>query len=249
MSAADTMTIDRVAELEAKIDGLTEQVAFLAQEARDAKLRREMWTELSGDAMPIAGDFLQMAERELDELSADVEFADFTDMLRRLIRVAPYIDRALAYLEMFSELAGDMWPLSEQAMDVVTDRLVEIDQKGYFGFAKSGLRVVDQVVANYTEDDVQALGDNVVLILDTIKELTQPEIMAVLHRMIEAVQRQQAQMAAEPAEAPSLLRLAMRMRDPEIRKGLGRALNTLSAVSEVDPTSGESATSTSTSTP
>ena len=85
-----------------------------------------------------------------------------------------------------------MSPLAEQVMDVATDRLVQVDQKGYFTFAKSGIRVVDQIVTNFSDDDVQALGDNVVLILNTVKELTQPEIMAVLGRMIEAVQRQQA---------------------------------------------------------
>jgi uncharacterized protein YjgD (DUF1641 family) len=64
--------------------------------------------------------------------------------------------------------------------------------------------------------------------------MTQPEIMAVLYRMIEAVQRQQEQFQQEPEEPPSLFGLLKRMRDPEIRRGLGRALNTLSAVSEVD---------------
>ena len=84
------------------------------------------------------------------------------------------------------------------------------------------------------EDEVEALGDNVVLILETVKEMTQPEIMAVVYRMIEAVQRQQRHMEDEPDEAPSLFQLARQMRDPEIRKGMGRALNTLRAVSEVE---------------
>ncbi|MCP3934629.1 MAG: DUF1641 domain-containing protein [Actinomycetia bacterium] len=223
-------------ELEAKIDALTAQVAFLTEEATQAKMRRESWTELSNDAMPIAGDLLGVLERELGELSADVEITDITQLARRLVRVAPVLDRALGYLEMFSELAGDMWPLTEQMVDSATDRLVEVDAKGYFTFAKGGLRVVDEVVTNFSDEDVEALGDNVVLILNTVKELTQPEIMAVLYRMIGAVQRQQAQLELESAEAPSLFHLMKRMRDPEIRKGLGRALNTLSVVSEVDPT-------------
>jgi uncharacterized protein YjgD (DUF1641 family) len=119
-------------------------------------------------------------------------------------------------------------------MDVATDRLVNLDQKGYFTFAKSGLHIIDRVVTSFSEDDVEALGDNVVLILETVKEMTQPEIMAVLYRMIEAVQRQQRHLNEEPSDPPSLFKLARQMRDPEIRKGLGRALNTLRAVSEVD---------------
>lgn len=230
-----TLSPTATAGLEAKIDALTDQVAFLTREAEMARRRREFWTELQADAMPIAGDFLQVLERELDELSCDVCMADMADLLRRFVRVAPMLDQALRYLEMFGELASDMMPLGEHAMSVATDRLVELDQKGYFGFAKSTWHVVDRIVTGFSEDDVEALGDNVVLILDTIKELTQPEIMAALHHMIEAVQRQQAQMEHETEKPPGLLKLARRLRDPEVRRGMNRALNTLGAVADVDP--------------
>jgi uncharacterized protein YjgD (DUF1641 family) len=222
--------------LEEKIDALTEQVAFLTHEAEQARRRREVWTELQSDVMPIAGDFLQVIERELDELSADVQLGDFADLLRRLIRVAPILDQALVYLEMFGDLVKDLMPLSEQAMDVVTDNLVDLDQKGYFGFVKSGWHVIDRIVTEFNEDDVEALGDNIVLILETVKSVTQPEMMAALHNMIEAVQRQQAQMSSEPEKPPSLFRLARRLRDPEVRRGMNRALDTLGAVAEVDAT-------------
>jgi uncharacterized protein YjgD (DUF1641 family) len=224
----------RPEELEAKIDALTEQVAFLAEEARLARQRREMWTELQADVMPIAGDVLQVVERELEELSSDVTIADLGDLLRRLVRVAPVLDQGLRYLEMAAELVGDMTPLTEHAVDVATDRLVNLDQKGYFAFAKSGVHVIDRIVTNFSQEDVDALGDNVVLILETVKEMTQPEIMAVLYRMIEAVQRQQRHIDEEPADPPSLFQLARQLRDPEIRKGMRRALDTLRAVSEVE---------------
>ena len=230
-----TLSPSATAALEAKIDALTEQVAFLTQEAELAKRRREFWTDLEADVMPIAGDVLRVLERELDELSCDVCIGDFADLARRFVRVAPILDQGLRYLEMIAELATDMMPLGEQAMDVATDRLVELDQKGYFGFAQSAWHVVDRIVTGFTEDDVEALGDNVVLILATIKELTQPEMMGALHHMIEAVQRQQTEMINEPEKPPSLFKLAMRLRDPEVRRGMNRAINTLGAVAEVDP--------------
>ena len=38
-------------------------------------------------------------------------------------------------------------------------------------------------------------------------------------------------MASEPAEAPSLWSLLRQVRDPDVRRGMGRALHTLRAVS------------------
>jgi uncharacterized protein YjgD (DUF1641 family) len=232
-----TAAPERTEELEKKIDALTEQVAFLAAEAREARLRRLRWEEFQEDAMPIAGHALEVITRELDDLSQDVCMCDLGNLVRRFIRVAPILDRMLGYVEAGSELVTDMMPLTDHVMDVTTDSLVALDQKGYFKFAKGGMQVVDRIVTGFTEDDVEQLGENVVLILETIKEMTQPEIMAALHRMIGAVQRQQQQIAEEPDQPPSLFRLLRQLRDPEIRRGMGRALNTLRAVSEVDVTS------------
>ena len=204
----------RVEDLEAKIDALTEQVAFLAEEARLARRRREVWSDLQDDVMPIAGDVLNVLERELEELSADVSLADIGDLIRRFVRVAPILDQGLRYREMVSELFSDMMPLTEHAVDVATDRLVSLDQKGYFAFAKSGLHVVDRIVEGFSEEDVEVAH-------------------VVLHRCV--VQRQQRLMEDEPEKPPSFFQLARQLRNPEIRRGMARALNTLSAVAEVDP--------------
>jgi len=221
-------------DLEAKIDALTEQVAFLTHEARIARQRRVRWEEFQEDAMPIAGDFVEVLTRELDDLSRDVTLTDLGDLARRLVRMAPTIDRALGQLEAIAELFNDLMPLSKDVMDAVTGHLETLDRKGYFTFAKSGLGVIDEIVTNFSREDVDKLGDNVVLILETVKEMTQPEIMAVLYRMIDAIQRQQRQMEQEPGEAPGFFSLLRQMRDPEIRKGIQRALNTLRAVSDID---------------
>ena len=37
--------------------------------------------------------------------------------------------------------------------------------------------IADRVVTEFTEEDVKALGDNVVTILNAVKEMTQPEVM------------------------------------------------------------------------
>ena len=58
--------------------------------------------------------------------------------------------------------------------------------------------------------------------------------IAVATRMLDAVQRQQAAAELEPAEAPGLFALAGQMRDPEVRRGLARALNTFKVVSATE---------------
>ena len=97
--------------------------------------------------------------------------------------------------------------------------------------ARAGYGVVDKVVTNFSEEDVTALGDNVVTILNTVKEITQPEMLALLQRMIDALQHQQDAIEAEPEDPPGMWALLRKMRDPDVRRGINRALTTLGSVS------------------
>lgn len=111
-------------------------------------------------------------------------------------------------------------------MELLTERLAELEAKGYVGFARSSLGVVDRVVTSFSEEDVQALGDNVVTILQTVREMTQPEVMGMLRRTMHTVQEE------EPGEPPSLLQIMREMRDPQVRMGLARVMHMLRSVGE-----------------
>jgi uncharacterized protein YjgD (DUF1641 family) len=221
---ATDLTTDRVADLERKIDALTEQVAFLAEEARIQQMRRTSWDELRADVTPMVDQAFEMAIEEFTDVQEFVQPEDLLRVLKRLLRNLPTIEATLIQLESLSGLVGDLSPLSQQAFGGVLERLEDLEQRGYFGFVQSGLGVVDRVVTSFSEDDVDQLGDNIVLILQTIKEMTQPEVMTMLQRTAVIVRE-------EEGEDLSLLQLLRRMRDPDVKRGLSRVLNVLRAVS------------------
>lgn len=132
---------------------------------------------------------------------------------------------------MLSELTGDVSSFSSEAVDKLTGILSTAEQKGYFGFATAAAGVADRVVTNFDANDVEQLGDNVVAILQTVREITQPEMLTLLGRMVGAVRAEQAAVAVEDEAAPSLWALVRQLRDPAVRRGMGRALHTLRAVS------------------
>lgn len=132
---------------------------------------------------------------------------------------------------VLNELTGDISSFSTDAVDRLVGLLADAERKGYFGFATAAAGVADRVVTNFDADDVEQLGDNVVAILQTVREITQPEMLTLLGRMVEAVRSEQAAVAAEDEEPPSLWSLVRQLRDPAVRRGMGRALHTLRAVS------------------
>lgn len=227
-------TTDRIADLESKLDTVSAQLDVVVAELREQRLRRQQWEELASDLAPISGEALAMASRELEAVQEWVEPSDMLRLLRRILRNTNNIEEGMATYESAMEFLADAGPLTSQAFAKVLESLDEFERRGYFEFAGAGLGVIDRVVANYSKEDVEALGDNVVHMLDIVKDLTQPEMLAVAQRLLDVVQRQQQVAELEPTEPPSLFALAGRMRDPEVRRGLGRALNTFKAVSAVE---------------
>lgn len=223
--------VDRLDALEAKLDLLTEQMAVLTADAVDRRRRRDAFDELTGDLARVSEGALAVATRELDSLSQTVDLAETLHLLRRLVEVAPTLERVLGGLTVATELVDEAVPLTSDVLAMLTDRLDAADRKGYFDFATAALGVADRVVTNFDADDVDQLGDNVVAMLDALRQITQPEMLAFLARMIDAVQAEQLAVEAEPSEPPTLWGLARQVRDPEIRRGIARALHTLRAVS------------------
>jgi uncharacterized protein YjgD (DUF1641 family) len=166
-------------------------------------------------------------ESRLDALSEQIAF---------LTREA---EEQRAQRQRWQELTAEATPVLTEVMERLGVVLDGMQRRGYLSFAMAGVGVADEVVTHYTEEDVRRLGENVVLILDLVKDLTQPEILAVVRRMIDAVERQRVAIADEPADPPTLWQLARRARDPEVRRGLGRALDTLRAVAEADTAENE----------
>lgn len=228
------MTIDatdRTAELEQKLDRMSSQLDTVVAELREQRLRREQWQELISDLGPVSSEAMGIASRELEAVQEWVEPADMLRLLRRIVRNTNNIEEGMAKYESIMELMSDLGPLTSGAFTKLLETMDDYESRGYFEFVGAGMGVMDKIVTNFSKEDVESLGDNVVDMLEIVKDLTQPEMLAVAERLLDVVQRQARAADLEPAEPPSLFRLASKMRDPEVRMGLARALNTFKAVS------------------
>jgi uncharacterized protein YjgD (DUF1641 family) len=213
-------------ELNQKVDVLTTQIAFLTEEAQLQRRNRQDWDELKNDLTPVANEVYQLTVRQLDEIESYVQLEDILRVTKRLVRNTRNLEEALDQLESFSDLAREMGPLSDEIMLTVMTRLSEMEEKGYFSFIQGGMAIMDEVVSNFTEEDVQQLGENIVLILQTVKEMTQPEIMTLMRTSANVL------LEEEVPEKVSMLDIVRQMNDPDVRRGLSKTLNILKTFSD-----------------
>jgi len=214
-----------LAELNQKIDLLTTQLAFLTEQARLAERQRAERAELMHDLMPIVNDAYNLTVQELQEVEQYTDPADLLRLLKRLLRNGPTIEAMLEQLESFTELVQTMGPMGHEAFNKTVELLQSLETRGYFTFAKGGAQIADNIVTSFDEEDVKRLGDNVVLILNTVKDMTQPEIMGFVRSFVANVE-----LEAEKPLNISLPALLGQMRDPHVRRGLGLTMRVLRVI-------------------
>jgi uncharacterized protein YjgD (DUF1641 family) len=214
-----------VLELNQKIDLLTTQVAYLTEQAHIAERGRQARTELVETMLPIAQDAMQIATTQFEEIQDYIHTEDLLRLVKKLARHTPQLEMLLDQLDAVADLASIIDPISKEGMNKLVAVLTELEQKGYFAFAQSGMRMLDTVVTSFTQEDVNKLGDNIVLILNTVKDMTQPEIMTFIRSTLLVAEKE----VEKPVDT-SYMALLRQMRDPAVRRGLALTLRVLHVV-------------------
>ncbi len=221
--------------LNQKLDLLTTQVAYLTEQARIAAQEREARSDLVDTAMPIAREAMDIVTRELQEVQEEIRMEDLLRLSKKLLRHVPQLEMLLDQLDSLSDLLVTIGPISREMITKLTELMDELDRKGYFAFARGGTRLVDNVVTSFTEEDVNRLSDNIVLILNTVKDMTQPEIMSFVRNTLLLAEEE----VSKPVST-SMLSILRQMQDPAVRRGLALTLRILRAIG-VQSTNGQPA--------
>lgn len=216
-----------VALLHQKIDTLTTQVTFLAEQAEIQQRRQQEFDELKQDMIPIANHMIKLTIDELAEIDPEFEIEDLIYLLKRVLRNVPLILSMFDRFEALMGITDEVELLGKQVFSTTVEQLDEMERAGYFAFAREGWGIMERIVTEFSEEDVKALGDNVVTILTTVRNMTQPEIMTMANNAIGAIQE------VPPEEkTPSTLSLLRELSNPKTRRGMARMINLLQVLDD-----------------
>ena len=220
----------RLETIEAQGNGnglMLEKLDYITRAYDEQRQRQEEFNELKNDLIPVANHMLKLSIDELAEIGTEFQAEDLLFLLKRLLRDTHLLVGLLNSLESTMELVDETSRIGQQVFNQAVMSLDRLEREGYFTFAQSGWRIVERIVNEFSEEDIDALGDNVVTILTTVRNLTQPEIMNLTNNAIQAIQD-------EPVSDGdiSVWALVRDLNDPQVRKGMARLLNMLKVIAD-----------------
>ena len=139
---------------------------------------------------------------------------------RKLDDVARVTEDLSRQLESLHDLREDLVPIAHEGLMIAYRKLHALEQDGVIDFLRESSSVFQTIATSFSRQDVKALGDNVVHILETVRNLTQPEVLDLADKTSKALRE-------VPAEPLGRIGLMRSLRDPEVRRGLTLFLGVL----------------------
>ncbi len=199
-----------------KLEEIDEKLTFLTEQMKLQARRQQELQELKDDLNRIGTDIFQAAVTELDEVATHFDTEDVLYLIKKLLRNTRNIAKMVEQLESMADLLEDATPIGKQAFLDLLVSLDELDRKGYFEFLRESARIFDNIVTSFSVEDVRLLADNIVTILETVKNLTQPDMLSAINNALSVYKN----LDIKVDEKISYRELLRQARTPEMRRGL-----------------------------
>lgn len=214
--------------LEQRIEALDKKMDLILEYVHHQKMNSNMVEDLIGDLSIIGKDAYDSTVRELDNRQVVLEPAELTNLAVSFLRNIGNINTVLETLEMAVDLGKEVGPIANEVIIDFTKQMNEFEQKGYFSFIKEFGPVIDNIVTGFSPEDLRELSNNIVSILNTVKDMTQPEVLGTMQNAIKAFNS----METDTVPSYSVWKLMRELNSPEMKKALGYGITFMKNVSK-----------------
>jgi uncharacterized protein YjgD (DUF1641 family) len=215
--------------VQTQIDEINRKLDIILEEVYAQKQTRESIYDLADDVSIVGKDIFKNTVNELDKAGVEIDSDAIAGIGIKLIRNIGNINELLETMESLQDFLKDASPILHQVGLDAVHKMHALEEKGYFDFLRELGYLMDNIVTYFSKEDVRALADNIVFILETIKNLTQPDMLKAINNATTIYKN----LDMEEVEEYSIFKAMMELRKPEMKKGIGFMVTFLKRMAEV----------------
>ncbi len=215
-------------DLQKQINEMNQKLDKVLEHVNNQRLKGEMVNDFLSDASIITKDAWDTTVKELDDQGVELDLDDMKQLVFKFLKNIKSFTQAIELFESANDLMKDAGPIvNEVGVDTI-HKLHEFEQKGYFEFLSEVGKIMDNLVTHYSADDVRELADNIVTIMDTVRNLTQPEMLKAMNNAVSIYQK----LDTEEVEEYSLWKAFRTLNSKEMKRGIGFIMTFMKKMSE-----------------
>ncbi|HAF29774.1 MAG TPA: hypothetical protein DCG75_12080 [Bacteroidales bacterium] len=211
-----------------QINQINQKLDLLLEYVGEQKLKSETIEDLVADVSIISKDAFSSVVSELDKQGIELNIDDIKVLAYKLVRNVNNFSQVMDMFESVTDLLKDAGPIINEVGIDFTHKLHEFEQKGYFEFFKELANIMDNIISSYPPEEVRALSDNIVTILDTVRNITQPDMLHAINNAVNIFKN----LDTNDLKEYSLWKAFREMNTPEMKRGIGFMITFLKNLSK-----------------
>jgi uncharacterized protein YjgD (DUF1641 family) len=216
--------------IQTQIDDLNNKVDLILEYVNQQRLKSQAVDDLIADMSIVGKDMYDSAVAELDNRSIEIDPEDVKMIGLKLMRNVRNINAVLDTFESTADFLKDASPIMNEMIIDMIKKLHEFDQKGYFEFFTEAGNIIDNVVTHFSKEDVRLLAENIVPMLETVKSMTQPEMLKSIDNAVKIFSR----MEVDSVPEYSIWKLMREMNKPEMKRAIGFMVTFMKSMSQTE---------------
>jgi len=192
--------------MQKQIDEINKKLDIILEEIEHQKRHRREMDDLKDDLTRVGKDLYLTVVDELEEVHDHISMGDMLYLGKKVLRNVNNITKMLEQLESVTDFLHDASPLTREYILDFMKKMDELDRKGYFEFIKESVKIL-----------------NVVTIMNTVKNLTQPDMLHSINNAVAVYKK----LDIEVEKEVSVFRLLKELNDPELKRGVAFSIQFL----------------------
>jgi len=213
--------------IQEQINDINRKLDIVLDEIIAQRQTRQSIEDLTADLTIISKDVFASTVTELDNAGVEVDGEAVKLLMFKLIRNIDTLTDLFNMLESGKDLLSDLTPIIQQVGLDSIHMMNDFEKKGYFEFVSQSMKILDNIVTHFSTDDLQLLADNIVTILETVKTMTQPDMLKAINSALIVYKN----IDMDNIEEYSLFKAFRAMNSKEMKRGIGFMITFLKNIS------------------
>lgn len=214
--------------IQEQINDINRKLDIVLDEIVAQRQTRQSIEDLTADLTIISKEVVASTVTELDNAGIEVDGEAVKQLALKLVRNVDTLTELFEMLESGKDLLADLTPILHQVGLDSIHMMNDLEKKGYFDFMSQSIKIFDNIVTHFSTEDVQMLADNIVTILETVKSLTQPDMLKAINSGLIVYKS----IDVENIEEYSIFKALREMNSKEMRRGIGFMITFLKNISK-----------------
>ena len=159
-----------------RLDRLESRLGPMCESARGLQ-------ELKNDVLPLLNGTVQILIQELGQVESGFKLDDLFRLFIKALRNVKNLTFALEQMENLVDFVQTIEPLLKSSVPQLIQYLDQLERNGVLRIIQAGLGVRSKIATAYSAEDIDQIGDGLVVLIGLAKKLSDPKARDLLDKL------------------------------------------------------------------